>query len=384
MPIKVTCDSCGRSVNVPEEYVGRRGRCSACGAVIVATMPSIEVSPTPSDIAPPSRKPFRVDPFVATGGGLCALILGAFALYLVIQARQAAHDSRIRELRKEADQLAAAGSTVEAYDRYGQAIDLAKAKEPSDDDARKDAVAASEARDKLSPAVTKILADRKAAADARLAAKQVEEEKERQYNQLKKEIDDSNTEYLTRQATLGKHNANIIGAAFLNRQNNDSQVVRDLEIVLIPRRIPRSKLDKFLADLRSRKISPQSVRLLAGFDKLSPDFMVDMHSAYLMCRESTEGLSAKNQEIQYLAVKGDPLWLAAAMMTRTKSAETGVDGRYRIEGVQGGDYLLYAFFLSEISCVEWCVPISIEKPGEIAVDFKNSNAEIIINRFAKN
>ena len=34
MPIKITCQECGKALRVADDYAGRRAKCPACGAVI--------------------------------------------------------------------------------------------------------------------------------------------------------------------------------------------------------------------------------------------------------------------------------------------------------------------------------------------------------------
>lgn len=34
MPISVTCERCGATMNAPDEFAGRRGRCKACGTTV--------------------------------------------------------------------------------------------------------------------------------------------------------------------------------------------------------------------------------------------------------------------------------------------------------------------------------------------------------------
>ena len=40
MPITVTCEGCGKKLRVKDELAGRKGKCPACGTVLVIPQPA--------------------------------------------------------------------------------------------------------------------------------------------------------------------------------------------------------------------------------------------------------------------------------------------------------------------------------------------------------
>ncbi len=61
--INVSCPQCGRPMQVPDEYAGQKGRCSACGAAMTLPVPQKVVPPTQTRCTDP--QPPR-DPSIST------------------------------------------------------------------------------------------------------------------------------------------------------------------------------------------------------------------------------------------------------------------------------------------------------------------------------
>ena len=60
MPIDVTCDSCEKTIAVPEKFAGKRGKCKDCGGVI--QIPSVPAPVTPEPIRPEPVVPRPTEP----------------------------------------------------------------------------------------------------------------------------------------------------------------------------------------------------------------------------------------------------------------------------------------------------------------------------------
>ena len=117
MPIEFACEGCGKVLSVKDEYEGRRGQCTQCGAIVVAPEIGYEVAPEPTRTRPGASTIFpvglgpvgSVDPTPLPGGPgrldairsriaaaalLC--VLGAICYGMYVGAMVAVRSSRPR------------------------------------------------------------------------------------------------------------------------------------------------------------------------------------------------------------------------------------------------------------------------------------------------
>ena len=66
MPIGIAC-SCGKSLRVPDEYVGRRVKCPACSAIVSVPSPPATVAPVVVFKTPVAAPETVVPALIVTG-----------------------------------------------------------------------------------------------------------------------------------------------------------------------------------------------------------------------------------------------------------------------------------------------------------------------------
>jgi Zn-finger nucleic acid-binding protein len=66
--------------------------------------------------------------------------------------------------------------------------------------------------------------------------------------------------------------------------------------------------------------------------------------------------------------------------TSVTTTSTGIDGTYRIEGIQAGRYFLYASYSSSSFFVEWVFSLDVDKSGEHSQDLSSENASLVVQR----
>ena len=131
MPIDFVCEGCGKDLSVKDEYAGRRGVCSQCGAIIVPPTNAYEVEPGPTRTKPDTSAIFSVgrepvgsiDTARSQGGPsrseaifsravavavLCGLGIACLGVYVGIMAARRPNGERAEVVEGEAPAVAAA------------------------------------------------------------------------------------------------------------------------------------------------------------------------------------------------------------------------------------------------------------------------------------
>jgi hypothetical protein len=425
MPIPVTCQ-CGGKFTAKDKAAGRIVPCPKCGrpveipSLFFARDDPFRIGVDPSDPPGSAYEPFPVaidysdppdppevkakraywkDPVVLIGTAVPTLVLLAFVAYLVNQRIESGFRERIAHLRAEADQLAADGRMVAAYEEYDALLEYAGDRDPGDNSTRAHIESAKRSKDKLWPTVK---AERDRLEDARQA--KIEEAR------LKKERDEENAREKEELSRLAQFTATVTGGAWVVKKDGHSEIIRGLNVSLIRAKIPRGELgqiidvmlryvlkraDRLDAQIKSLEASGQDasdcrkqgklyVNLAATFFLMKdydPDELVDVTKLYVLIRQAQTGDEAIISDAKkYDAITWDIFWPEAMTKFDARKAVTNIDGKFKIDGVRGGKYLLYAKHVTEYSLIEWLVSLEVGQSGEVSKDLFNEDAILILNK----
>jgi hypothetical protein len=59
---------------------------------------------------------------------------------------------------------------------------------------------------------------------------------------------------------------------------------------------------------------------------------------------------------------------------------TDIDGKFQMPNLREGEYVVYAYWKTSISVIEWFVPVRLDKQAELKIDLSNNNAGRIVNK----
>jgi hypothetical protein len=100
---------------------------------------------------------------------------------------------------------------------------------------------------------------------------------------------------------------------------------------------------------------------------------VDTEDIYDLCRRTAPGSPRAR-------VLNDQAWHETVEAATVSRADTSIEGKYRIEGVAGGEYFVYAMYYNKFSLIEWLFPLKVDKQGELTCDLHNNKARTIYNK----
>ena len=63
-----------------------------------------------------------------------------------------------------------------------------------------------------------------------------------------------------------------------------------------------------------------------------------------------------------------------------KTAQTNIEGKYTFDAIAGGRHYVYAYWSTDISSIEWIIPITVKDAPTVSQDLFNENAEVIWNK----
>jgi hypothetical protein len=391
MAIEVACQ-CGKRFGVAGEYAGKRIRCPGCrGAVLVpfvnVFVPKTTDEPAP-EVAPaatPPKRPFWRDPVVLIGGSVPTLILAIFFGYLHHEKQEQEFRDRIYGWKAKADRHWAAGETMPAYEAYKvvvQAFDIAPRKDTQL------AATVDSARGmvgKLEPLVVEL------AKVGEAKRKQEREDAEKLAAKLAEE------------RRLAAITADVSGTAWAEFKSGNLDTIRGLEIYFVPAEVKRRDAKEILgalaglASMRSAvarslvsgtegKARKEAEGLAKGFESEESKILGYVNDEQTETVESaklyaiTRLLQGSDTRLQVLQDRIWPEFLASITPRKT---ETSISGKYRIEGLKGGSYRVYALHWTEKGVMEWMTPFAVDKAGELTCDLHNRKAMIIINDVEK-
>lgn len=159
----------------------------------------------------------------------------------------------------------------------------------------------------------------------------------------------------------------IRGGAWLTRAYGGSDVLRGLAVYLCTPFISMSDIDteEFHEMMRplERLSGNQVMKLLQQW----PENEVPIVALYPI------GRVARLRGYEYF-------WPSVVAKTLVAEGYTDINGNYEIREVPPGQYVLYAAHVTDISTVEWLIPVTLMGGRELRVDLCNDNAEPIQTR----
>jgi hypothetical protein len=400
MAILVFC-VCGKRFDARDEYAGRQGLCPACKRIFDIPIPgeptrsSNELEPVAATAAqsvvsiPPAeshtsvqevpgtdsvavgetRRPFWRDPIIVIGATVPSLILFGFGVYLYRDYSAKQFLREVYEAKKTADsQAASETSRRRAFASYESILSNIKNRNSTDPMLKKYEHATGIARDKLYPLV-------KAELDEEELQRRAQKEAEKVAAEVTAEAD-----------RLGQFTANYSGGAWVINKLGKSDILRGLEIAVLKRYVDAGAIADVLKEARSRAAFSPSFYRSSTADKhsadesaerlllLAPKHPVDLREVYKICRTAAYG--SRNFD----GVIGDALWPRVVAKLQVRKANTSIEARYKLEGIKGGQYYLYAMHSTSHALVEWMSPITVDKSGDVSFDFFNGSADLIMNK----
>lgn len=187
----------------------------------------------------------------------------------------------------------------------------------------------------------------------------------------------------------------VSGSAWLARNDGSSDLLRGLNLYLIPTKVPGDILGK---NLESKALDAETVaeHEQAEADRNKKyDFMKDIVARH---QQSANASRAKAEKIReaiaktkdgmktdeaYELVKqasryGMPYFGSIARGAAIGEAKTDRDGRFSFTSVQAGDYFVYGVIDTPALYVDWLLPVSVSgKP--VTIDVENGNASTLQN-----
>jgi len=114
---------------------------------------------------------------------------------------------------------------------------------------------------------------------------------------------------------------------------------------------------------------------------LSHKTPLDVNTLFMMIRDCNNGYpGAKSQSIVISNIKADAIWPGIMNQALVAKGTTGIDGKYSIQQVPPGQYLVYARTSTAFFLIEWCQETKVTGGQSVQLDFFNDNAYSILNR----
>ena len=105
---------------------------------------------------------------------------------------------------------------------------------------------------------------------------------------------------------------------------------------------------------------------------------VNLEWLHMGVRYRKGGSESDNEKMS--RIKEDSVWPRIVRAAVVAEAETNINGKYKVQEINGGKYLVYAMYQTSFSLIEWLVPLEIKQPGEVTLDLYNKNAVDILNK----
>ncbi|MDR3633583.1 MAG: hypothetical protein P4L84_07085 [Isosphaeraceae bacterium] len=299
-----------------------------------------------------------------------------FGCYFFYQNLKSHARQQIITWKTEGDQLQEAGQLRQALEKY-QAV-VAQGNGSSDSDVQRAVSDGKARRDKLL-VVLKAELEREEAERQRqeqerqrLARLKEQEEAEAQARRVAEQL------RLKEEAELAKIKASVIGGAWVIKGGGQSDILRGLSIYVLRAEVARRELDEAVRVMKSQPDFDQFGGDATGLPSRPPDDRVSLEWLFRGVRYRKNDDASGN--VRMRRIKNDSVWRAIAKTAVAATAETNIDGKYKIPEVKGGKYLVYAIHDTSFSLIEWLVPLEIAHPGEVTLDLYNKNSETIINK----
>jgi len=220
----------------------------------------------------------------------------------------------------------------------------------------------------------------------------------------KRKDEEADRKRIEEEKGMSRIKANIKGGAWLNKKAGNSEPLRGLEIYVLH---SPGKNEQFLAMLefgqnfaeelvafweeRVRKVAD-----IGSMGSLKTEYEQNLNTENLHVRRIEDQIKDASQKAADAPVSMEsifsvlllspraiewppPVWAAICTQQLAGKVHTDVDGKYSIE-VPGGYYCLYATFESDVSRVDWFVPVKVGEAKDIVVDLHNENAARITNK----
>jgi hypothetical protein len=404
---------CGRTIRARDDQAGKVGVCPSCGARfsipdLVPIVAALELGDfaAVSDAGVPlgdhdTKRSFFLHPVVLICTVVTLCVVGWFGFHLLTESNSKIAIRVVKQSKKKADDLLSRRDPYRAYFEYGRALQTVDSQPVRNDrimELRREIVSK---RDELYPLIKERLEQEQAERD-RLA-----EQKNRLAEQKKaaEEKEAMDRAYAAEEERLSKIKCNVTGGAFIVRKDGRSDVLRGLTIRVIKAMVPRSEARPTLLVLKNNADiahADAEARLASASDNMKPfaemmeartkgvalvvqnhlgggdKELVDVKQVYEDCRFMSAILTKSSSKMKLIGDETN--WPEFVRNHMVKEANSGIDGLYGFKGLMGGRYYFYALYQTELSLIEWLVPIEISEDGELKKDFFNDTATLILNK----
>jgi hypothetical protein len=359
----------------------------------------------PSPKPPPKPRRWWNDPVIVVGAAVPAVVLAWFAFYLAGDRARKEAARQAAELHAQATQLDAEGNSRWAYEKFGQAWEAAQRANLDDEDVARIAKSAKDNRTRLFPAIQAQLEREEAERASREEEARQTGEADRMAAVARREAAKAEADRREEEARLSKFTASVTGGAFVLRKSGQSDILRGLTVAIIPSHIERYKIADVFSGIASKteamaKVYEESeeagndngfslldrarARVVAGWLVKLADQPADQPADCKALHDVIRAFPFRDEDEDGAermdAIENDRLWPAVVKACRPRIFNTDIEGRYRVDGVKGGTYYLWAIHRNAFSLMEWLIPLKIDRDGEFKQDFFNESAVEILNR----
>ena len=221
MSIQVNC-SCGRSLRAKDQLAGKRIKCPDCGAIVDIPQPDQGTDHVTGGTTDSSTVPWYKDPILRVAFVIPTLILAGFGLYLYREYATERLQARIVSLVGQADATKEQDPRV-ALELYGEVLSLL-GDDPSTSDSQQIAAQAREQRERLRAVVREM------------------DRREQEELQAQKEREAAERARIAEEQRLAAISANLTGGAWVNLARGDSEILRGLDIVVLPAEVEKDRI----------------------------------------------------------------------------------------------------------------------------------------------
>jgi hypothetical protein len=168
----------------------------------------------------------------------------------------------------------------------------------------------------------------------------------------------------------------ISGSMWYENTINLPVKIRGTKIYLLPMNVERSRIEDALGRLskRTHPVAAKATKYLNEHNNDGFHDVVWVWSAFL--KSSVAFDNNVDDDAKYKALVEEPDWIPVAESIKIAVAESDIDGKYRFDGVQPGEYNLYSEYQYPLFMILWMHKVTVPPGGSVTQNFHSGNAEV--------
>lgn len=188
----------------------------------------------------------------------------------------------------------------------------------------------------------------------------------------------------------------ISGGVWVTKGSGASDVLRGLDIYLCKAELPLSTfvdgLSKLDATLKAKITIEEELAESVKFTKAYKTYK-DMANKYRRYHQVLQQMLERNDTAKislldlynYFAIAGkeNELFPRIILASMVQKVTTNVEGKYVIEKVPRGQYVIFSYYGTKSYIIRWMLPVDVSGSEDMKVDLFNENSLQIINLFER-